>query len=156
MGGQGRHGALVLDPRFVPALINLADLFRAQGRDADGERALAHALGLLRVRQGRHGEAVALLQQAVQGRPESTRFAYVYAVALHGTGNPSRALTVLEEAHRQRPADRDVLSALVTSLREGGDSQAALGYAEQLLTLTPGDREVQRLVEALRRQAGSQ
>ena len=44
----------------------------------------------------------------------------------------------------------------MTYLREGGDSQAALGYAEQLLALTPGDREVQRLVEALRRQAGSQ
>jgi len=161
--------ALALDPRFVPALITLADLFRAQGREADSERALAqalqvapdraealHALGLLRVRQGRHGEAVALLQQAVQGRPESTRFAYVYAVALHGVGDPSRAITVLEEAHRQRPADRDVLRALVTSLREGGDSQAALRYAEQLLTLTPGDREVQGLVEALRRQVGSQ
>jgi len=40
--------------------------------------------------------------------------------------------------------------------REGGDSKAVLRYAEQLLTLTPEDREVQRLVEALRRQAGSQ
>jgi len=40
--------------------------------------------------------------------------------------------------------------------REDGDSKAVLRYAEQLLTLTPEDREVQRLVEALRRQAGSQ
>src|SRR5262249_43701946 len=66
--------ALRLDPHFVPAIVNLADLFRAQGREADAERVLAqalqetpdsaeaqHALGLLRVRQGRYGEAVALL-----------------------------------------------------------------------------------------------
>ena len=129
--------ALVLDPHFVPALVNLADLYRAQGREADA-RALSwsrpsrvapdnaealHALGLLRVRQGRHAEAVDLLRRAVQGRPESTRFAYVYAVALHGTGDPTRAIAVLEEAHRRRPANRDVLSALVTYLSETGNAQ---------------------------------
>jgi tetratricopeptide (TPR) repeat protein len=161
--------AIALDPHFVPAWVNLADLYRAQGREADAERALGqalqvapdsaealHALGLLRVRQGRHNEAVGLLQRAVQGRPESTRFGYVYAVALHSLGNASQAITVLEDAQRQRPADRDVLNALVAYFREDGDSKAALRYAEQLLTLTPGDSDVQRLVEGLRRQAGSQ
>jgi len=86
----------------------------------------------------------------------SKRFAYVYAVALHGTGDPTRAIAVLEETHRQRPADRDVLSALVTYLQERGDSKAALRYAEQLAVRAPGDSQVQGLVEALRRQAGSQ
>jgi predicted Zn-dependent protease len=108
------------------------------------------------VRRGRHGEAVEILRRAVQGRPESTRFAYVYAVVLHSTGDPTRAITVLEEAHLQRPADRDVLSALVTYLQERGDNKAALRYAEQLAALAPGDPQVQGLVEALRRQAGSQ
>ena len=163
------QSALGLDPHFVPALVNLADLYRAQGREADGERALEqalqsvpdsaealHALGLLRVRQGRHAEALDLLRRAGQGRPESTRFAYVFAVALHGTGDPTRAIAVLEEAHRQRPADRAVLSALVTYLQERGDSKAALRYAEQLAALAPGDPQVKGLVEALRRQAGSQ
>jgi predicted Zn-dependent protease len=108
------------------------------------------------VRQGRHNEALDLLRRAVQGRPESTRFAYVYAVALHGTGDPTRAIAVIEEAHRQRPADRDVLSALVTYLQERGDSKATLRYAEQLVVLAPGDPQVQGLVEVLQRQAGSQ
>ena len=108
------------------------------------------------MRQGRHNEALDLLRRAVQGRPESTRFAYVYAVALHGTGDPTRAIAVIEEAHRQRPADRDVLSALVTYLQERGDSKATLRYAEQLVVLAPGDPQVQGLVEVLQRQAGSQ
>jgi len=51
-------------------------------------------------RQGRYTEAVALLQRAVQGQPESTRFAYVYAVALHSMGNALQAITVLQDAHR--------------------------------------------------------
>jgi hypothetical protein len=82
--------------------------------------------------------------------------AYVYAVALHGTGEPARAIAVLEDAHRRRPANRDVLIALVSYLRERGDTKAALGYAEQLVTLAPNDREVQAMVESLRRQAASQ
>ena len=72
---------------------------------------------------------MALFQRAVQRRPESTRFAYVYTVALHSLGNASQAIMVLENAHQQRPADREVLSALVTYLREGGDNKAALRYS---------------------------
>lgn len=156
--------ALVLDPRFAPAMVNLADLFRAQGRDAEGERFLEqalqiapdsaealHALGLLRVRQSRRGEAVGLLRLAAQRRPDSTRFAYVYAVALHGGGDAGGAIAVLEEAHRRRPTDRDVLTALAAYLAERGDTRAALRYAEQLATLAPDDREAQGLVESLRR-----
>ena len=151
MRRQRCRTALGLDPRFVPALVNLADLFRVQGREAEGERVLEqalqdapdsaealHALGLLRVRQGRRAEAVGLLHRAIQRRPASTRFAYVYAVALHGMGNPTQAVAVLEDAHQRRPANRDVLRALVTYLREGGDIQAALPYAEQLVALTAG------------------
>ena len=160
--------AIRLEPSFVPALVNLADLFRAQGREADGERLLEqalqvapdnaealHALGLLRVRQGRRDEAVELLRLAAQQRPESTRFAYVYAVALHGMGDPARAIAVLEDAQQRRPANRDILAALVTYLQEGKDARAALRYAEQLATLLSHDPQVQKLVEALRRQAGS-
>jgi tetratricopeptide repeat protein len=53
-------------------------------------------------RQGRYTEAVTLLQRAVQGQPEPTRLAYVYAVALHSMGNALQAITVLQDAHRQR------------------------------------------------------
>jgi Flp pilus assembly protein TadD len=101
----------------VPALVNLADLYRATGREAAGDSALdqalravpdnpeaLHALGLLRVRQGRRGEAVELLRRASRARPESSRFAYVYAVALHDTGEARRAVDVLEQAHRRPQA----------------------------------------------------
>src|SRR5262249_12799425 len=86
--------ALSIDPAFVPAAVNLADLYRTMGRDRDAEamlrRALAHAqnhptllhtLGLVMVRQKRLGEATELLGAAAQLSPENPRFGYVYAVA---------------------------------------------------------------------------
>ena len=160
--------ALLLDPRFVPALVNLVDLLRTQGRDADGEPFLEqalrvdpghpealHVLGLLRVRQGRLPEALDLLRRAAVGRPESSRFAYVYAVALHDTGRAADAIGVLAAAHRRRPADREILAALATYVAERGDAPRALGYAEKLAALDPEDRAARALVETLRRRTGA-
>ena len=137
--------ALVIDPRFVPAMVNMADLMRTLQRDDEGERFLQqalrvapdsaealHALGLRRVRQRDRAAAIDFLRRASERAPESTRFAYVYAVALHGTGTPTRAIAVLEQAHRRRPADREVLAALASYLRERGDTDAARRYADLL------------------------
>jgi predicted CXXCH cytochrome family protein len=159
--------ALSLDPRFVPALLGLADLARAEGRDDEGERRLEealrldpesaealHGLALVRVRQRRQGEALALLRRAAALRPGS-RFGYVYAIALHSAGDSGRALAVLEALHRRRPADREVLSALVSVARERRDVPRALRHAETLARLLPGDPDVQALRDALRRQGGA-
>jgi predicted CXXCH cytochrome family protein len=154
------RAALLIDARCVPALINLADLFRAQGREPDAERSIEqaltvapdnaealHALGLLRVRQRRHAEAVDLFRRAVERRPESVRFAYVYAVSLHDTGAAPRAITVLEQAHHARPANREVLMALVAYLAERGDVAATRRYAEALaaVALAEGRRALNLL-----------
>jgi predicted CXXCH cytochrome family protein len=155
--------ALRLDPRFVPALINLADLYRVRNRDAQGERFLQqaiaaapqageplHALGLLRVRQGRMQEATELLGQAAQLLPDA-RYAYVYGVALQSTGHGEQAVAVLERAHTQHPTDRDILVALIDLQRQRGDLAAALQYADALVRLAPGDAGAAALREELRR-----
>lgn len=155
--------ALRLDSRFVPALVNRADLARAQGREADSEThllealnlepdnaATVHALGLLKVRQGRQGAALELFGRAVQLDPRSSRYAYVYAVALDSMGDTKRAFQVLEGAHRRRPADREVLVALVDVARRQGDMRSALRHAEELAVLLPSDSRVQALAAELR------
>jgi Flp pilus assembly protein TadD len=72
-----------------------------------------HALGLSLIRQQRIVEAVAALRRAHELSPEDARFAYVYAVALHQTGQPGDAREVLTRAARTHPHDATLREALV-------------------------------------------
>jgi tetratricopeptide (TPR) repeat protein len=155
--------ALWLDPDFVPAMVNLADLYRTEQRDDDGqkwlEKAIAlaptaaeplHALGLLKVRQKQYPEALPLLAKAAALQPNSARYSYVYAVALQSGGQVDQAIRILEQAHKRRPADRSVLQALVSFEQGKGDLRSAKTYAEQLLQLSPDDPQAKALYNSLR------
>jgi Flp pilus assembly protein TadD len=151
-----------LDPGFAPAAVNLADLYRVTGRDIDGERILRaavahdprgaaahHARGLLLVRQRRTGEAIAELEAAARLGPESARYGYVYAVALHDTGRPTPARQALARVLSRRPYDADTLSAAAAYALEQGDTDQALVHARRLAELQPANAEARRLVERL-------
>jgi predicted CXXCH cytochrome family protein len=123
--------ALAIDSGFVPAVVNLVDLYRAMERDAAGEPvlrealqrmpdqpALLHALGLLLVREKRLEEAGECLGAAARLAPQNPRFGYVYAVALYSAGRKAQAIGFLEQVIARHPFDRDSLSALQTFQRE--------------------------------------
>jgi Tfp pilus assembly protein PilF len=142
--------ALRLDPEFVPAMVNLADLYRSEQRENEAqqilEKAIAtapnaaepiHALGLLKVRQKQYQEALRLLAKAAALQPGNVRYGYVYAVALHSSGQVNQAIAVLQQAHQRRPADRDVLMGLITFEREKGNVALATTYANELGRLVP-------------------
>jgi tetratricopeptide (TPR) repeat protein len=154
--------ALRIDPGFVPAYVNYADLHRAQGRDDLAEEVLRralevaddgdvhHALGLALVRQKKYREAVDELELAVELSPGRARYGYVLGVALNDLGRRSRAIEVLEAAHGRHPADRDILHALVTITAEDGNREAAIVYAEKLVELAPDDPGARQLLNRLR------
>lgn len=157
--------ALRLDPKFVPAMVNLADLERMRGRDAQGgeflrkaislepENAEAHhALGLLLVRQRDYPAALAELRHASELAPENPRFVYIYAIALNSTGAARDALELLERAHTRFSSNVEVLSALLSISRDRGDLASALRYAEELWRLHPGDMQLAILIRDLKRQ----
>ena len=159
--------ALRLDSSVVAASVNLAELYRAVGRDGEAEpvlrRAMArapgdagvqHALGLLLVRLGQRGAALEHLSRAANLDPRNSRYVLVHGVALHDLGRPAEAIAVLARGVQRHPANRDLLLTLSSYYREAGDLQQALSYARRAGSLDPGDREIQRMVrelEAMRR-----
>jgi Flp pilus assembly protein TadD len=76
------------------AALNLADVYRAQGREDDAQTlirqiirqhpdnaAAQHALGLSLIRQHRNAEALTALRKATQLEPGNRQYAYVYELA---------------------------------------------------------------------------
>lgn len=119
------RNALAIDPTFIPAAVNLSDVQRAAGDERGAEQTLRevlarddsaapahHALGLALVRQGRMHEALAALQRAHEIERANARFAYVYAIARHDTGDRTGAIDTLRAARRLAPYDRDIDAAL--------------------------------------------
>jgi predicted CXXCH cytochrome family protein len=128
--------ALRLAPAYVPALLNLADLYRARGMDPQAEPLLLkaldlmpdqasvqHSMGLLRVRQGNLGAALPYLQKAAVEDPQNSRYRYVYAVALWETGSRAQAVTELESALAGNPGSRDLVSALASYYQQMGEEE---------------------------------
>ena len=116
------QSAIKLDPDWVPAYANLADLLRQMQRDPEAEQtlraglkrqpdaaALHFSLGLLQVRSKQMSAALASLRQAAALEPENAHYSYVYVVALHSAGQTREARAVLGKALKRMPGDRGLL-----------------------------------------------
>lgn len=114
-----------LAPGYLPAAINLSDVYRAQGRDDLGEVVLDevsvmypdsgdvnYALGLLYVRTGRIQQALPLFDSARTLSPENAQYVYIYAVALAEVGRVEEAISVLAEAQQNFPNNLQIREAL--------------------------------------------
>jgi len=137
--------AISLDKHFSGAYINLADLFAAgeqETRAADilkqglavlpDDPGLHHSLGLSYIRAKRHEEALVELKKAARLAPENAHYPFVYAVALHGTGDIKKAISTLESALLKHPYDGQIIQALVTYYRETGAMAKAAKMADRL------------------------
>lgn len=140
--------ALDLAPHYAPAYVNLADFMRARGNDDAGKvvlesgldkvedpASLQHSLGLLLVRQNELDPAMDYLKQAAESPSASARYVYVYAVALHSTGNTRQAIDVLEQSLPRFSGNPQLLSALVGFHLELGQQADAKRYDQMLRTI---------------------
>jgi len=142
--------------------INLADLYRQQGRDVEGEKLLwealtfnpntaeiYHALGLLLTRQKRRSEAIDTFKKATQLAPENETLKYYYALSIMETGQVERALEILEEAYQINPYNTNIIFALTTINRDQNNLSAALKYAQILYDLAPQSQSAQQLLNQI-------
>lgn len=148
--------ALRLEPQYVPARVNLADLLRQTGRDGEAERllkeglvlvpddpSLTEALALVLVRQGRKPEALLLLQNAAVRSEAPARLVYVYVAALADAGRRADAVAMLEAA-TQRDGHRDLLLALAGFRLDAGDRAGAQAALARLAAVNPHDPALNR------------
>jgi len=116
-GEQELEAAIHLDPLFVPAYVNLADLYRLVERNRDGEQTLrdglaaAPASGVLRYALGE-------LERASTLEPNNARFVYAYGVALHLVGQAAAAKETLDKVLAAHPDDANVRAALASFMKD--------------------------------------
>ncbi len=112
--------ALKLEPKNAPANFNLGLLLAEQGKTAEAEAALrtafksnpqfpeaAYNLGVL-LAKDRLPEALLLLHQARQLRPQDAKYAFTLAYFLNQKGDRAGALTVLSQQVQQQSANPQV------------------------------------------------
>lgn len=122
---QTLEHALDLSTNYLPAMLNLSDLYRALERDDLAEPLLDaarvhypesadanHSLGLLYVRTFRLPESLVLFQAASELAPENPQYVFVYAVALAELERIDEAIAVLETARQRFPNDAQIRNAL--------------------------------------------
>jgi len=140
--------ALQRDPSYSPAYVNLSDLYRAtlqeesamellgQGVNLAADPApLHHARGLAHIRGGNVTAALADLGRALELAPGVSRYAYVYAIALHDAGERQRARDVLSGAIERAPGNEALLSVLIDYSRQAGLQEDAERHARTLTQL---------------------
>jgi len=148
--------AITLQPQFVAAYLQLAELYRIQGMERQADSVLRvgldrvpdtpdlqYQLGLALVRQGRKLDALPLLRMAASsGLPHYT---YVYGVALFDAGQSAAAVTVLRKAVAGNPDNGELLYGLASIAGTAGQKEVALDAAARLLALDPQNTDAQRL-----------
>ena len=80
-------------------------------------------------------EAIDQLKLAASSDTATARYVYVYAIALHSSGDAKQALQVLTAADTRYPNNADILYALVTINKEMGDDKRAQYYDDKLNSL---------------------
>lgn len=157
--------AIEVEPIFIPAYVNLADIYRERRDEGQVRTILSQALALQPeaptvhyamamsyVRSGEKDKAVEYLQRAATAAEPNPRFVYTYALLLQDLGDNKAARQQLQRAYALQPTNPDVSYSLMQSYQASGDYRQALHYAKKLRALIPGNPQVEQLVRQLEQQ----
>jgi len=156
--------AIDIAPEFVPARVNLANLFNRTERNQMAEQQLRaaigyepeagelyYSLGLLLVEEQRLTEAAGLLKTATDLLPRRARVQYNYALLLQKLNRRDEAEAALKRAYDLDSQGSDIVYALVIFYTQDENWQEALVYARKLQALDPDNPGAARLIQQLQR-----
>ncbi|MCM2678225.1 multiheme c-type cytochrome [Echinimonas agarilytica] len=149
--------ALRIDPYYIAAMVNLADIYRNEG-DAKNEQAqyeaalkvapdsaaVQHGFGLFMLRQKRYDESLKYLFEATQQVGAIPQYSFVYAVALDHQGQKGKAIDVLQEATSEWPGQYQLLTTLVSYLQQQNRTSEIMAPLQQLIRLAPNAPQVEQ------------
>ena len=171
------EAALSVQPDFIPARVNLANLLNGHGRN---DEAIAHlrsaiqsherlsrfvpetdatlaqrgelhySLGLVFAEVGRLDESAASLSEAAERLPDRARVQYNHGLALQRLGRNDDALAALHRAEVLAPGSPDLHNALAILHFRMGNQQEAVRHAEQFVEATGGAPAARQLLERVR------
>ena len=152
--------ALEIEPHFVPALINLSDLYRAIGTDGESRELLQHALevapdsansnhayGLFLVRSGKQTEALGYFKAAIDQEDSNPRHAYVYAVALDSLGQTDAAMQVIVQQSKRWPNNIDLVFLQVSYMEKTGNTKGVHKYLSILAAVAANNPQVKHWMQ---------
>ena len=156
---QAYKKALEIESSFVPAQINLSDLYRSMGSDGKSrmllERALIvapdsavtnHAYGLFLVRSGKLDEALDYLERATSVEDSNPRYVYVYAVALDSRGQTDAAIKVIATASKRWPNNLDLYFLQVSYMDKTGHTDGIHHYLSLLASIAVNNPQVRNWI----------
>ncbi|MGE5168503.1 MAG: sulfotransferase [Deltaproteobacteria bacterium] len=138
-----------LPPALVPQIADLAQSID-RGRLAEADRALVVAAaqapahpevlrlrGMLRLAQGHAIEAIALLSDASERRPDDASIHYTLALACEAAHDPVRALAAIRRACSTGPELADCWYGLGRMLFDAGQIQPGIDALQRAVELAP-------------------
>jgi predicted CXXCH cytochrome family protein len=154
--------ALRLDPGFLPAIFNLANLYNRTGQNSDAELLLRRGLGqapnngelhyslaLLLAEQKQFDAADAALKKAILLLPERARLHYNRALLLKAMERFAEAESEIKKALNIEPKNPDFLFLAATFFLERQKPKQALPYAESLKAILPDAPGPKQLVQQI-------
>ena len=160
--------ALRINPRFVPAQINLAMLYDQRGEKPQAERQfreilriepdlaeIHYSLGLLLAEdESRLAEAAESLAAAAELSPDNPRIHYNLGLAYQTLKRPGDAEKELKRALKLSDSDpTDCLVALAILYSQQKHLQEAARYADELIRIQPGNPQWQEFRANLLRES---
>ena len=155
--------AIALDGSLAGAQANLAELYRATGRDEESENTYAaaieispedamlrygHALSL--VREKNMTGAISELEASVRLAPANARYRTTLAVALDTVGRTDEAFNLLGQALTDGSADASLLATAIQFGLKLRRYPETLRLAEALARLQPDNAQLSELIGQLR------